>query len=60
MESIKVILSSSDTDCVADTYPVYRSHAPMIAVGSDDTAVSTLGQVHVFEYSEGQRYINLV
>ena len=33
-----------------------RSFPPMIAVGSDDTAVSTLGQVHVFEYSESQRY----
>ena len=32
----------------------------MIAVGIDDTAVSTLGQVHVFEYSEGQRYSNLM
>lgn len=48
------------TACSCISWNPSRSHAPMIAVGSDDTAVSTLGQVHVFEYSEGQRKWNRI
>ena len=37
-------------------YFSFRVHAPMIAVGSDDTNPSAGGKVQIYEYSDNTRY----
>lgn len=41
--------------CISWNSSLYRLHAPMIAVGSDDASTTNTGKVFIFEYSENSR-----
>ncbi|XP_065833276.1 nucleoporin SEH1-like [Oscarella lobularis] len=46
--------------CSCISWNPSRIHPPMIAVGSDETALTTLGKVLIFEYNESSRKWNRI
>ncbi|KAI5091081.1 nucleoporin SEH1, partial [Silurus meridionalis] len=49
------VLSKSLCDCISWNPSSSRAHAPMIAVGSDDSNVTYTGKVQIYEYNENTR-----
>ncbi|XP_070302924.1 nucleoporin SEH1 [Salvelinus sp. IW2-2015] len=52
------ISSKLSCSCISWSPSSSRAHAPMIAVGSDDSNTAYSGKVHIYEYIENTRFVS--